>query len=106
MGFGHEKREKEKNVWTRDNGESDRRGDRSSRFILNKTRILVYLSVQFTYLRLSSSTQNHTFHIHVRLDIWRCRVMRINVRLLLFIMKRKHERYREDLHKSIGVMKD
>ncbi len=51
MGFGHEKREKEKNVWTRDNGESDRRGDRSSRFILNKTRILVYLSVQFTYLR-------------------------------------------------------
>ena len=46
MGFGHEKREKEKNVWTRDNGESDRRGDRSSRFILKKDRISVHLDLK------------------------------------------------------------
>ncbi len=30
---------------------------------------------------LSCSSQDHIFHIHVWLDIWRCRPTRINVRL-------------------------
>ncbi len=33
------------------------------------------------WFTLSSVTQDHIFHIHVRLDIWRCRATRIHVRL-------------------------
>jgi hypothetical protein len=63
------------------NGESDRRGDRNSSFIVNKTRISVYLQLQFNSLHKGV----------VRLETWiwqimvlviiRYRTTRINVRL-------------------------
>ncbi len=92
------------------NGESDRSGNRSSSFIVNKARISVQLQLQLQlitqrssmsrsvdltsngmgnhYLRdvdhgstLSCALQDRIFHIYVWLDIWRCRPTRINVRL-------------------------
>jgi hypothetical protein len=102
------KSEKQKTFDER-NGESDRSGDRSSSFIVNKARISVQLQLQLNSLRkgvvcleawiwqvmvwaiitwetstmvpLSCAPQDRIFHIHVWLDIWRCRPTRINVRL-------------------------
>ncbi len=87
----------------------DERNGRSSSFIINKARISVQLQLQLNSLRkgvvclevwiwqvmvwaiitwetssmvpLSYAPQDHIFHIHVWLDIWRCRPTRINVRL-------------------------
>ncbi len=102
------KSEKQKTYDER-NGESDRRGDRSSSFIVNKVRISEQMQLQFNSLRkgvvcleawiwqvmvwaiitwetstmvpLSCAPQDRIYHIHVWLDIWRCRPTRINVRL-------------------------
>jgi len=100
---------KNKKTFDERNGESDRSGDRSSSFIVNKARISVQLQLQLNSLRkgvvcleawiwqvmvwaiitwetstmvpLSCAPQDRIFHIHVWLDIWRCRPTRINVRL-------------------------
>jgi hypothetical protein len=65
---------KNKKSFDERNGESDRRGDRSSIFIVKKARIS-------TMVPVSCVSQDNIFHIHVRLDIWRCRTTRINVML-------------------------
>ncbi len=70
--------------------ENRKKGDRSSDFIINKTRISVQLQLRLNSLRkgvdhgstVSCASQDIIFHIPVRLDIWRWRTTRINVRLI------------------------
>jgi hypothetical protein len=100
---------KTKKLLVERNKESDRRGNRSSSFIDIKTRISVQLQLQLnsfrtwvvslevwilqvmvleiitwetsTTFQLSFATQDRIFDMHVQLDIWRCRTLRIHVRL-------------------------